>query len=234
MTLLGTRSREQERLDTDCPSTEELARSLSFVTEVNRALGAVRWLRRRLGHLAGRRGVRLLDVGAGNGRVLQDLLEWGHASGGVRWTGVGLDLRAAMLRVAAQPTARTGGGLRLVRGDGRLLPFGAGAFDAAFSTLTLHHLSTDGAVEVVSEMARVSSGSVVVIDLERSLPAYLGARFLAETRWRGDSITRNDGPLSVRRAFSAEELRVLARRARLQGARVVHRFPFLVLSGGPA
>jgi ubiquinone/menaquinone biosynthesis C-methylase UbiE len=134
--------------------------------------------------------------------------------------------------VAASAGSRPAGGLRLVRADGRSLPFRSGAFDAAFSTLTLHHLSEEGAVEVVREMARVSRGPVVVTDLERSLPAYLGARLLAGTRWRHDDVTRYDGPLSVRRSFTARELRTVAARAKLPGARVVRRFPFLALVGG--
>lgn len=233
MTLLGERSHEPEILDAEAPAPGDLARSLAMVTEVNRRLGGVRSLRRHLGALAGRPDVRLLDVGTGNGDVLRDLLAWGRRGGGRSWTGVGLDLRWAMLALASSGSPPSGTGLRLVRGDALCLPFRDASFDAVVSTLTLHHFRDDDATRLVAEMARVSRGRVVVSDLERSLPAYVGARLLAVTRWRHDPITRNDGPLSVRRSFTAGELAAVGRRAGLPGARVVRHFPFrLVLVGG--
>jgi ubiquinone/menaquinone biosynthesis C-methylase UbiE len=197
-------------------------------------MGTVRSLRRHLGGLEGRHQVRLLDVGTGNAGVLQDLLAWGHRSGGKGWTGVGLDLKEAVIRVAAEGLRVDRDRLHLVRGDARALPFADVTFDVAFSTLTLHHLSDDDAVLFVAEMARVAR-RVVVSDLERSVAAYLGARLLAETRWRADPVTRNDGPLSVRRSFTVEELRAIGRRARLDRARVIRHFPcrLCLVGGGP-
>jgi len=234
MTLLGPRSHEAERLDSDEVTGAALSRSLAFVTEVNRRLGAVRSLRRHLSGLVGRPRVRLLDVGTGNAGVLRDLLAWGRRGGGMEWTGVGLDLKEAMIRIAAAEGPVVPGRLRLILGDARALPFADGTFDAAFSTLTLHHLSDEDAVVFVAEMARVAR-RVVVSDLERSLTAYVGARLLAETRWRTDPVTRNDGPLSVQRSFTVEELRSIGRRARLERVRVIRNFPCrLSLVGGTA
>ncbi|HZD04268.1 MAG TPA: methyltransferase domain-containing protein, partial [Longimicrobiales bacterium] len=229
MTLLGERRHEPEVLDTETPAPGDLARSLAMVTEVNRRLGGVRSLRRHLAVLARRPRVRLLDVGTGNGDVLRDLLAWGRRSGGGTWTGVGLDLRAAMLALAARASALPGTEVHLVQGDGLALPFGDASFDGVFSTLTLHHFRDADASRLVSEMARVSRGRVVVSDLERCLPAYLGARILAATRWRHDPVTRNDGPLSVRRSFTLEELAAVGRRAGLPGARVVRHFPWRIV-----
>jgi SAM-dependent methyltransferase len=232
MTLLGDRSRQAERLDADDVTGAALSRSLGFVTEVNRKLGTVRSLRRHLSGLRGRQGVRLLDVGTGNAGVLHDLLAWGQRGGGVGWTGVGLDVKEAVLRVAADDAPIARGQLRLVLGDARALPFADGTFDAAVSTLTLHHFSDADAVVFVAEMARVAR-RVVVSDLERSVSAYVGARLLAETRWRADPVTRNDGPLSVRRSFTVAELRAIGRHARLDRAQVTRHFPCrLCLVGG--
>jgi SAM-dependent methyltransferase len=233
VTLLGARSQEPELLDGEDLSRHALSRSLSFVTEVNRGIGVVRGLRRHLRGLVGRTGVRLLDVGTGSGQVLEDLLGWGRARGGRNWEGVGVDLRKEMLDVAAAADRGAGPAPRYVRGDALALPFRDAAFDAVFSTLTLHHFSDDQAVVLVSEMARVSRDRVVVCDLERCLPAYLCARVLAATRWRDDPLTRHDGPLSVRRAFTPEELRAIGQRAGLGGARIVRRFPsWIAIVGG--
>jgi hypothetical protein len=50
---------------------------------------------------------------------------------------------------------------------------------------------------------------------------------------RMDAITRHDAPASVRRAYSADELRALAARAELRGGRVWVRFPFRLALEAP-
>ena len=107
-----------------------------------------------------------------------------------------------------------------VRGDGLRLPLADGSVDIAVCILTLHHFADDAAVALLREMARVARVGVVVSDLRRSLPAWWGARLLAATVWRHNPITRHDGPLSVRRSFTAGELDALGRTAGLTGVRV--------------
>jgi hypothetical protein len=81
-------------------------------------------------------------------------------------------------------------------------------------------------------MARVSRDLVLVSDLERSLPNYLGARLLALTLWRANRITRHDGPLSVLRSFTAGELERVGREGGLRDVRVRRYAPWrLVLEG---
>lgn len=228
MTILGRRRHDAEILDREDIPPAELSASLQLVSEVNRHLGGIRSLRRHLAPLRGREHVRLLDVGTGNADVLRELVRWGG-----RWWGVGVDLRDAMLRIAAARGDPSTGRLDLVRADGLRLPFPDDAFDASIASLTLHHFPDGDAASLVAEMDRVSRHLVVVSDIERSLAAYLGARILAATRWRGDRITRHDGPLSVRRSFTPREMEALGRRAGLGGVRVHRHFPFrLALVGG--
>src|SRR5262249_33437237 len=118
--------------------------------------------------------------------------------------------------------------------DALRLPFADRTFDAAYTVLTLHHFEDPSAVALLREMARVVRRLVVVNDLERSRAAWLGARALAATVWRRNRITRNDGPLSVRRAFAPPALRGLARQAGLRRPRVARRVAFrLVLEAEP-
>jgi trans-aconitate 2-methyltransferase len=102
------------------------------------------WGKRVMARLAPVPGERILDLGCGTGRLTTELLERigeGHV--------VGLDRSATMLaeavaRCAARPPvtplhdANTSPSrLSFVQGDGAALPF-ADAFDAVFSTATLH------------------------------------------------------------------------------------------------
>jgi hypothetical protein len=95
------------------------------------------------------------------------------------------------------------------------LPFDRHACDVVLLSMTLHHFDEAEQVVVLREAARVARRAVIVNELERCTPNYLGARLLAGTRWRGNRLTRHDGPMSVLRAFTMNELRDLAAAAGL-------------------
>ena len=234
---LARRVHELEHLDHPGLELEQLDHALTQVYDVNRWLGGDRALRRALRPLlADPADQRLLDVGTGSGQVALALTAWA-ARRGRRWSVIGVDHHAQTARLAARRVRRAGGRsgtVGVLQADGLRLPFPDRSFDAAFSVLTLHHLEDEPAVALVREMARVARKVVVVNDLERSRPALLGARLLAATVWRGSRITRHDGPLSVRRAFTPAELLAIGERAGLVEPRVRRHPAFrLVLEGRP-
>ena len=97
----------------------------------------VEWGRRVILRLSPRSNERVLDLGCGTGRLTAEIGA-SVPDGAV----VGFDRSAAMLGVASQMWPAAAGAARqariwLVRGDGTKLPF-ARAFDAVFSTATLH------------------------------------------------------------------------------------------------
>lgn len=216
----------EELLDAPRHDPDELRHSLHQVAGVNRWLGGTRALERHLEPLLEGGPRRLLDVGAGNGAVAEALAEWASERG-ADWRVTALDLHAQIAPLAGERDR-----VEAVRGDALRLPFADGAFDGAFAVLTLHHFADADAVRLVREMARVAHGPVLVNDLERTRLAHLGARLLAATVWRGNRLTRHDGPISVLRSFTADELLDVGRRAGLADARV-RRHPLfrLVLEG---
>lgn len=238
------RSRDLEILDTGTVGgapvpPDVLARSLAHVEAVDRWLGGARALRRALERRLPEAGpVRILDVGTGNGRLLRRLVgrlrETGRAG-----RGVGIEIDAASATIAASETARAAARGRstattFVRADGLRLPLADDSVDVALCVLTLHHFDDTAAVALLGEMARVARTAVVVSDLRRSVPAWLGARLLAATVWRSNPVTRHDGPLSVLRSFTPSELAHLGREAGLEGV-VVRPAPLfrLVLEATP-
>ena len=111
-----------------------------------------------------------------------------------------------------------------VVGDAFELPFSDNAFDVVTASLFFHHLSDDDCVRVLGSMYRVARRMIIVNDLHRHLLAYLSIVVLTRLFSRSVMV-RNDGPLSVRRAFRMDELAGIARRAGID-ARVYRSFPY--------
>jgi ubiquinone/menaquinone biosynthesis C-methylase UbiE len=103
-------------------------------------------------------------------------------------------------------------GLTMAVADGRRLPWPDGSFDVAHASLVLHHLAPGDAIVLLGEMRRVARSGIVVNDLDRSWTTWLGAWLLARTIARSP-YTRHDAPLSVRRAYTRDEMADLIREA---------------------
>ena len=125
----------------------------------------------------------------------------------------------------ARPVAAGYPEVFLVQGDAAALPLRAGAADIVTTGLTLHHLEPEQAVQGLRQMTAAAAIAVVVNDLLRRRLS-LGLVWLATRLFCCHPISRHDGPLSVRRSYSSDELRVLAARA---GAHrlTIHEYPAL-------
>lgn len=232
MALLRRVEGAEERMDAPGVDPGDLEAALDHVAAVNRWLGGTRALLRHLPAVLPAGRDRVLDVGTGSGDLPRELARWAARRGrALRITAVDLHPRTLTIARRRTPAAER---IRFARADGLRLPFRDGAFDLALLSMTLHHMEGAAQVEILAELARVARGGHIIVgELERTLPSYLGARLLAATVWRRNPVTRHDGPLSVRRAFTRAELFELARRAGLRDPRV-HRHVFyrLVLCAG--
>jgi SAM-dependent methyltransferase len=201
----------------------ELQTSLDHVAAVNRWLGGTRALLRALEPLLPpARDCSVLDVGTGSGDLPRALVAWGAAHGR-RIRVVGADRHPQTIRIAhgRNHAFRT---IAPVRCDVLHLPFRDRTFDFALISLTLHHLDAPDRPAALRELARVARRAVLVNELERSWPNYLGAKALSATVWRRNRLTRHDAPLSVLRAFAPSELTDIAAAAGLARAHIQRRF----------
>jgi 2-polyprenyl-3-methyl-5-hydroxy-6-metoxy-1,4-benzoquinol methylase len=165
-------------------------------------------IRRVAGHLPRDRRLVVVDVGGGRGDLAVRIVHWARRAGRpVRV--IVLDRDPVMLTLARRRTARYPE-ITLVCADAAALPLLAGAVDVAVVALTLHHLAPDEATAALAAMA-VAARVVVVNDLLRT-PAALALVWLATRALRLHPVSRHDGPMSVRRAYSADELTALVGR----------------------
>lgn len=219
-----------ERMDEPGQDAGELARALGDLRRVNRWLGGTRVVLHHLSILFGRHPrprYRVLDVATGSGDVPLAIARWARRRA-IDVVIVGLDNHHITLALAREHLAGEAS-VTTELADALRLPYGDGDFDFALCSTALHHFDRqDDAIQVLRELDRVSSLGWIVSDLARSRPALLGARLLAATVWRRHPITRHDGPLSVRRALTASELRALADEAGFAAAVVHSHFPFRI------
>ena len=144
-------------------------------------------------HLAGP-SPRILDAGCGSGDVLATL----RRASGDRALAVGLDLKP--LHLTAAPAA-----IHRVAGDVRALPFAPRSFDVVTASLFLHHFDGADVARVLRELHRVARRALVVNDLRRSRVPYAFGRAVFPLLFRSH-VSVEDGLLSIRRAFTADEL----------------------------
>jgi SAM-dependent methyltransferase len=207
-----------EYIDQPDLAPTEVQASLADIARLNRLgptkalLAAVRPFLDRFADERLRRPFRVLDLGTGGADVPVALARRARRLG-VPVSVVGLDVQPAVLACAAA-AVRGCADVRLVAGDALRPPVRPGGVDLALCSLTLHHLPEDAVVGLLRRMAEVARLGFVVSDLRRSRSVYalawLTIRLMSRNR-----VTRHDGPLSVRRAYTPAELAGLSAAAGL-------------------
>ncbi|HEX6211466.1 MAG TPA: methyltransferase domain-containing protein [Methylomirabilota bacterium] len=163
----------------------------------------------------------VVDVGGGRGDFAVNVVRWARRRRRPVLVLV-VDSDATVLAVARRRTAGYPE-IALVQADAAGLPVRDGAADVAVAALTLHHLDPEAAVGCLAAMAAASSVAVVN-DLLRTRGS-LVLVWLATRLLRLHPVSRHDGPLSVRRAYSTHELTELAEKAGVRAR--VRRYPWL-------
>ena len=168
------------------------------------------------------RPLRLLDVASGAGDLPIRL--WRKARrADINLRVAGCDLNPQAVDFARRQAAQKSSDVHFFACDATAGNFGAD-YDVVVSSLFLHHLEDDQAICLLQAMARAARRLVLVNDLVRSragyLLAYSGTRFLSAS-----DVVHSDGPLSVERAFTIEEVTRLAQEAGLAGCKIERRWP---------
>jgi SAM-dependent methyltransferase len=209
-------------LDRDLGTPSEVTRSLDDLWRINRRLGGISSSLRLIDEVLGRMplaSVRILDVGAGDGRLAAHLRNELQRRGSQVEFFVLDRLSAHLLHGNA-----VGNGLRAVAADVLNLPFAEGSFDVIMCNLFFHHFSDGAAIAVLQKLARMASRAVLVNDLERHWLPYLFIR--SASMFTRSRLTRHDAPASIRQAYTRRELAGLAAAAGFTRFQVRKLIPF--------
>ena len=194
---------------------EEAHLNLCDLIRINTLFGGHATIRRSLARVIDPgEQFTLLDVGAASGDTARVIA---RAYAGATVTS--LDYSPVNLRAAPRPK---------LMGDAFALPVRPDSFDYVLSSLFLHHFTDEQVVMLLKSFYGIARRALIICDLERNpLPYY----FLPATRFlfKWQRITLHDGPISVRAAFRASELKGLARQAGIQKAELrVYRPAFRI------
>jgi 2-polyprenyl-3-methyl-5-hydroxy-6-metoxy-1,4-benzoquinol methylase len=205
---------------------QDALRGLARINWISRSANILWQPIRRLALTNGGRRLRVLDLATGGGDVPIGL----HRR--ARLAGIDLDIAGADISNVALDFARG-----RAQYEGAAIEFFAldalhdtlpSDFDVITSSLFLHHVPGEETVGLLSSMAEAARRMILINDLIRSrlgyVLAWLGTRTLSRS-----PIVHQDGPMSVRAAFTMAEAEQMAQKAGLREATVSWRWPFRFL-----
>src|SRR5215210_3722695 len=215
------RREAEELLDRAGHDPGELAANLQDIRTVNRLAGGVATVLRHLPELLSQipreHPVEILDLATGCGDIPLSLVAWAnHQSRPLHLT---VTDRSPEILAEARRTLAGVPGVTFAVCDARAVPMPDDSFDVVLCSLSLHHFAPGEAVQVLREMDRLSRTGFILNDIRRCFAGYVAAWGASRVATR-NRLTRHDMPLSVLRAYTADELRALLRQADILDATV--------------
>lgn len=222
---LCRRCRQPEVMDQPELANLDHRRALAGLARINWFSGSAALLWPAIANEAranGEKPLRVLDIATGAGDV--PLRLWRRAmQANLNVEFSACDISSTALDYARRRALAAGAPIRFFRLNAvsEEIP---GDFDVITSSLFLHHLPDDAAQDFLRRAGAAARRMLLVHDLLRSRRGYwlawLATRFLTAS-W----VARIDGPLSIRGAFTCDEVESMAGSAGLERAAITRHWP---------
>ena len=171
--------------------------------------------------------LRVLDIASGGGDVCLGLARKAERAG-LALEIQGLDISPLAVEFARSRIPSHLTNIRFETCDVFSAPL-TGSYHATMSSLFLHHLTENQAVELLTRMAAVTEQTLLINDLCRSRTgiamAHLACRLLTRS-----PIVHADGPQSVAAAFTRTEMHRIFNQAELRSVQIQLHWPFRQLA----
>lgn len=136
----------------------------------------------------------ILDIGAGSSDVLQNKVENEVEI-------YSLDLNFRVCKFLKEKSIDT----NVILGTALNLPFKENSVDIVHLSLFLHHFTESEIISILKMSLKICKAGIVINDLRRSWLAYIGILLLTKL-FSKSKMVKNDGPLSVKRGFTMQEI----------------------------
>jgi len=223
------RSAEKELLDETNIQQDLLFKNLRELDILNRITG---------GHTISLKGIKRLitdhtkiyhvvDLGCGSGDSLRAIADWTRENNfNVKL--IGVDMNADVIDYL-QNHCRSYPEISGIGADYQEFLDRNTSIDIVHCSLFCHHLNDDELLRLLTYFSEKVTTGFVINDLQRNWLAYYSA-WLFTRLLNGTVLAKNDGPISVLRAFRASELRHLLEKANIRNFTIQKKrlFRFLI------
>lgn len=214
--MLEKRSYEPEIMDDLELSGKDMQQTLVELEVINNLLGGHKVVLDALDKMVAKHGVNLqeplhiADIGCGGGDTLISIAKWAEKRNvPVKLTGVDANdyiVQVARRRCSMFPS------IHIEQHDVFSPDFARHNYDVLVCSLFCHHFTDEQLVNMFEQLHRQARFAVIINDLHRHWFAYHSIKWLTVLFSRS-YLVKNDGPLSVWRAFKREELKKLVQKA---------------------
>lgn len=225
---LSQRSTEIEVMDARVTSFSEFDECLRHIEIVNKFTFGYRpvllWLKKILPAMHYESTLSIIDIGCGRGEMLRQIWRWTKERKiNVHLTGIDINPWST---ASAEKSTPEGMGIHYKTSDIFKMNTTEKA-DFIISTHFTHHLDNDELIRFLQWMDDHALHGWFINDLHRHKVPYLFIKYVLSL-FPINKMSRNDGPLSVARAFTADEWRQVLQRAGipLEQCRIEWFFPF--------
>lgn len=148
--------------------------------------------------------VKIADIGCGGGDILKLMAKWGRKKG-IKLELTGIDANPHVVAYAKKNTVNFPE-INYQKSDIFSNDFKNQQFDIIHCCLFTHHFTDDKLIELFSGLKKQVRIGIIVNDLHRHWFAYYSIKAITKLASKSDMV-KNDGPISVLRAFKKEDLK---------------------------
>ncbi len=219
------KSSTPEMMDDFSINDERIRDAIGELHTINRFLGGIAVTKKGIEYFLydAASQIKILDIGGGGSDILYDL----DNEFNLNIYSLDLNKYSCHYQKSMHPEHN------ILCADALNLPLKARSFDIIHVSLFLHHFSEEEIIRMLKYFLVISRKGIIINDLRRNILAYTGIRFLT-TLFSRSTFVKNDGPISVRRAFTRRELVKLLYQAGINNYTInrMWAFRFLVVIPG--
>ena len=208
MLLTPKRSDKKEILDTEDYTEKDLEENLKDIRFWNRIFGVHALMLRYIKKIIGKYNlskIKILDVGTGSGDIPRCIVKY-LRNKNIPVKILAIDSNPITVKIAKEYT-KDYQEIMIKKRKVQDLSIKE-KFDIVLFNLTLHHIAQNQRINILNKLYSITSKSLIVSDLNRSLYAYWTVKLLTPLLTK-NYLSRHDAPLSVLKSMTKSELQNL-------------------------